>query len=134
MAIESDEHMLTRSFSVLHHIPLGKPRSSDFDAMLLRHPGERGVAIDHWAALVTEGDNYSVFSLEGESGSCRADGTLTADGTGSPAMWIKDVIDGAIVTTLVPSKGKLGDILRPATEVVKDERIDVIRKKNPDDS
>jgi dipeptidase E len=102
--------------------------------MLLRHAGERGVAIDHWAALITEGDDYRVWAIEGESGSLLPDGGLTADGTGSPAIWTKDVVDGKLKVVLAPSTGKLADLLRPATEIVQDPRIDVLRKINPDDT
>ena len=37
--------------------------------MMLRHSGERGIAIDHFAALVVEGENYSVLSISGKPGS-----------------------------------------------------------------
>ena len=41
----------------------GVLRATDFDAMLLRHSGERGIAIDHWAALIIEGSEYRVLSI-----------------------------------------------------------------------
>ena len=35
-----------------------------------RHPGERGLGLDHFCALVTEGDgSYSVLSCPGKEGS-----------------------------------------------------------------
>ena len=44
-------------------------RATDFDKMLLRHPGERGICIDHFAALVIEKDgSYNVLSLPGRPG------------------------------------------------------------------
>lgn len=110
----------------------GTPRSLDFDAMLLRHPGEQGVAIDHWAALVTEGDNYRVFTVQGDSGSLMPDGSLTADGAGLPAIWTKEVVDQVVKTTLAPKEGKLADLLRPATDITQDPRADLVRKANPE--
>ena len=44
-------------------------RAIDFDEMLKRHAGETGLAIDHWAALVVDGDRYSVLSVPGKPGS-----------------------------------------------------------------
>jgi dipeptidase E len=38
----------------------GVLRAIDFDAMLLRHAGEQGICIDHWAALCVDGDAYEV--------------------------------------------------------------------------
>ena len=40
----------------------GTARAADFDEMMRRHPGETGVGIDHFAALVVEGNRYSVLS------------------------------------------------------------------------
>merc|ERR1712227_730345 len=39
----------------------GVLRSDDFDAMLKRHPTERGIQIDHWAAIVVENGRYKVI-------------------------------------------------------------------------
>ena len=47
----------------------GTLRAFDFDEMLLRHPGERGIGIDHYAALVVEGNKYSVLKIPGKPGS-----------------------------------------------------------------
>jgi len=110
----------------------GTPRCLDFDQMMLRHPGERGVAIDHWAALVTDGGDYRVFTVAGDSGSLLDDGSVTQDGKGAPAIWTKEVVEGQIVTTLAPAAGKLDDLVRPATEIVQDARCHDIRKANPE--
>lgn len=49
----------------------GVRRAVDFHAMMRRHPTERGVAIDHWAALVLPGDGtYEVFSTPGKKYQC----------------------------------------------------------------
>ena len=40
----------------------GTLRATDFDSMILRHKGERGICIDHFAALVVEGDKFKVLS------------------------------------------------------------------------
>ena len=36
----------------------GLLRARDFNSMLKRHSGERGICIDHWAGLVIDGDDY----------------------------------------------------------------------------
>jgi hypothetical protein len=40
----------------------GVLRAIDFDAMLLRHEGEQGICIDHWAALCVDGDAFEVHA------------------------------------------------------------------------
>ena len=97
-------------------------RAVDFDAMLLRHPGEVGIAIDHWAALVLEGDEYSVLSVSGKPGSVVAGEGGAAPrfsaGEGAPGIWLKEVVDGAVRASLVAPTGRVCDILRPATAIV----------------
>jgi len=97
-------HDLTQSNGVL--------RATDFDDMLLRmavdlnksEPTVVGIGIDHYAALVVEGDNrYRVFTFDGKPGSVSHDGrSLSMDEhgkpTGRPGIWIKRVAaveDGA---------------------------------------
>lgn len=75
----------------------GVLRAVDVEGMALRHPGERVVGIDHHAALVCEGDGaYSVFKLPAAQGSVLSDGSFSADHSGTPGVWIKDVVDGTI--------------------------------------
>ena len=104
-------------------------RADDFDQMLMRHPGEYGIAIDHWAALVVEGDKYRVLSISGKVGSVSADSTFQP-GKGRPGIWLKQVVDGSVKKTLVPASGKVCDILRPATKIVDDPRVEVCRTEN----
>ena len=104
-------------------------RADDFDQMLMRHPGECGIAIDHWAALVIEGDEYAVLSVSGKAGSVSADSTFQP-GKGKPGIWLKQVVDGSVKTTLVPASGKVSDILRQATEIVDDPRVTACRAAN----
>eukprot|EP00294_Goniomonas_avonlea_P001383 CAMPEP_0114542180 /NCGR_PEP_ID=MMETSP0114-20121206/1703_1 /TAXON_ID=31324 /ORGANISM="Goniomonas sp, Strain m" /LENGTH=308 /DNA_ID=CAMNT_0001726471 /DNA_START=64 /DNA_END=990 /DNA_ORIENTATION=+ len=108
----------------------GVLRASDFDAMLLRHSGERGIGIDHWAALVVDGDRYSVISLAGMEGSV-LNGAFSPERKGQPGIWIKDVVEGAVQASLVPSQGRVADLLRPAHAVVPDARVDSVRVLNP---
>ena len=61
-------------------------RAADFDEMLKRHSGERGICIDHFAALVVEGEKYSVLSPEGKPGSV-LDGSFSAEQKGTPGIW-----------------------------------------------
>lgn len=107
----------------------GVLRAIDFDAMLLRHPGEVGIAIDHWAALVIEGEDYRVLSISGKPGSVTAEGGFEA-GAGKPGIWLKEVVDGAVRATVVPAEGKVCDLLKPATAIVDDPRVAVCRTEN----
>lgn len=112
----------------------GLLRILDFDDMLLRHPMERGLCIDHFAALIVDGENYRVLSMEGKEGSCREDGTRVTDRSGRPAIWVKDVTeDGGIATWLVPEAGKLSDILKPATTTEEDPAVADCIAENPFD-
>lgn len=112
----------------------GLLRAEDFDAMLRRHPGERGVCIDHFAALCIDGPAYSVLSLPGKEGTFLPGSTKPDfSGAGAPAMWIKTVQGDDIVCEPVPPQGTLVDILKPATHVVEDPRIPAARQENPSD-
>ena len=42
----------------------GVLRMTDFEEMMLRHPGERGITIDHFTALVVNGASYRIVGLE----------------------------------------------------------------------
>ena len=53
----------------------GVLRSTDFAEMLRRHPGETGLAIDHFAALVMCDAEYQVLMLPDKPGSVMPDGT-----------------------------------------------------------
>ena len=94
--------------------------------MMLRHPGERGIAVDHWAALVFDGGNYSVVSVADKPGS-----VPQLDGPNVPGVWIKEVHENQVVSTPLPSKGSLDDLLKPATTIVQDSRIGELRAANP---
>ena len=110
----------------------GVLRATDFDEMMLRHPGERGLGLDHWCALVTEGDgSYSVLSCPDKDGSVLEHGTFSPDRNGKPGLWVLNVVDGVVKRTLAPAQGQLADLLRPAAEIVVDSRTDGIRAKNP---
>ncbi|ORC85995.1 cyclin 1 [Trypanosoma theileri] len=89
-------------------------RSEDFDKMMKRHPTERGIAIDHWAALVLQGDGtYEVFSVPGK--------TRVNDNTSIPAVYIKDVVNGQLSTEVLPVKGPISTVLRsPTGPIVRD--------------
>lgn len=107
--------------------------------MLLRHAGERGICIDHFAALIVEGDAYRVLSLPGRPGSVLEDGGYSSTRGGAPGIWIKDVersedSDGEnkhIITRLVQPSGLLSDILRQAVNIVEDTRLEACRLANP---
>ena len=110
----------------------GVPRAEDFDKMMLRHPGEYGIAVDHWAALVLDGKGgYRVYSIPDKPGSVRADGTFVADGTGTPGVWLKEVEAGVVKSKLLPQAGAVSSLLRVPQEIVEDPRIPALRLANP---
>ena len=109
----------------------GVLRMTDFEAMMLRHPGERGITIDHFAALVIDGDQYRVISLEGKPGSVLDTETFSPTREGKPGCWTKDVVEGEVKTTLVPTEGSLASLVRKATEITDDPGLAVVRTSNP---
>lgn len=112
----------------------GLLRADDFDSMLLKHKGEKGLCIDHFAALIVEGDLYRVISITGKKGSVMDDNTYSGLREGKPGIWSKEVIDGKVVRKLVPSNGKLSELLCTATKIERDARVDKCRKENPQPS
>lgn len=136
----------------------GVLRADDFDEMLLHHhPDEVGLGIDHWAALVVDRaqDVYRVVSLEGKPGSVvyhdsnkNSGGSagddadengiisacgFSASGKGVPGVWLKQVKEGKVVATVLPSSGKLSDILQPARSISEDyDALAQCRHENPD--
>ena len=111
----------------------GVLRATDFDQMLLRHAGEVGIGIDHWAALQVDGDSFTVVSIPGKEGSVLPNGEFSPDRQGKPGIWIKTVENGKVCRRLCPPSGKLSEILFPADEIVLDPREDECRKQNPAD-
>jgi dipeptidase E len=112
----------------------GVLRAYDFDECLKRHTGEVGIGIDHFAALIVDGPNFRVLSLEDKEGTNK-NGTFVEDGSGIPGIWIKRATEnGEIVSTICPTEGQLKDILSVATSIVEDfEETHKCRKANPDD-
>lgn len=117
----------------------GVLRSDDFDSMLLRHEGERGIGIDHWAALVCEGERYRIVYHDDRPGSVVVDDVtgetrFCPDRTGSPGVWVKEVVNGVVEQWVCPSDGKISDILRfPTADIVEDSlELAKCRRANPD--
>lgn len=96
-------------------------REEDFKEMLKRHPSERGIAIDQWAAILFPGDGtYEVLSVPGK-GRENADSIL--DQGVLPGVYTLDVVPplGKVQRLTAPRKGQLSDLLRhPSGPVVKD--------------
>ncbi len=101
----------------------GLLRATDFDQMLLRHAGETGICIDHYAALVIDGEAYRVVSAEGREGSAE----------GRPGVWRKTVVDGEVLATVAPAAGKVHTLLRKADAIVQDIYLAEARAANPDE-
>ena len=113
----------------------GVLRAVDYDGMLRRHNGETGVCIDHFAALVVDGADYSILSLDGKPGTALADRDAAPDftGAGAPWIWLKRVVGEAVVATRLAPRGRLADALTPATAIVEDPRVEAARAANPSD-
>lgn len=94
------------------------------------YPNETGICIDHYAALLVDGEDFEVLSLTPNPGSIPLDYdeneessetmqfAVDDDGTarGRPGVWIKRVVRNKeneliIEARVCPSKGKLKDIL-----------------------
>ena len=99
--------------------------------MLLRHPGERGIGIDHYAALVVDGDKYSVLKIPGKPGSVLPKGKFSPEQKGVPGVWQKDVVNGKVKTSLVPPKGNLCSLLKMADKIIEDPNLKQAKLDNP---
>lgn len=108
----------------------GVLRANDFELMLKRHPQERGICIDHFAALIFEDETYRVLSLAGRPGSVGPHGTYSAAREGIPGVWIKDIIDGNIITALV-TDGRIDELIKVPIDISIDEGVDQCRLDNP---
>lgn len=121
----------------------GVLRATDFASMLTRHPGETGLAIDHFAALVIQDGQYEVLSLRDKPGSVMDDGSCQP-GHGRPGAWLHPAIEGMDVATAdasgitsarlgraLPARGLLTDILKPARKIQPDLRVEIAREENP---
>jgi len=109
----------------------GLLRAHDLEIMLRRHPGEVGILIDHYCALIIDGNNYEVMPLPGKIGSVMADQSFSPSRDGFPGIWKKEVVEGTIKTTLVPSAGSVDSLLKKATHMVEDPGVDECRLANP---
>lgn len=110
----------------------GVLRANSFDAMLLAHPNEFGIGIDHWAALELHNGHFRVLSVEGKEGSVLPDGTFSPDRAGVPGIWLKKVQDdGRVHAMLCPQSGKISDLLRIPSRIDHDPRVDECRRLNP---
>lgn len=78
----------------------GVLRADDFDAMMLRHSGENGLCIDHFAALILDGEDYRVLALADKLGSVAEDGSFSKERKGTPGLWIKHVDSDRVKTSL----------------------------------
>ena len=110
----------------------GLPRSSDFESMLLRHENELGLGIDHYAALVLDGEEFRVLSLPDAPFGSIPDGDSDLL---KPGVWIKYVEKGVIQSKVCPSYGKVAQLLQvminPEKDIWNDERVELCRMENP---
>jgi len=100
----------------------GVPRAVDLRRMMLRHPGETGIAIDHFAALVIDRDDYRVVSPD-QPGSV----------DGRPGVWRMTAASGEVRAEVVAPAGEVRRILQEADTIHEDPRLAAARAANPDD-
>lgn len=113
----------------------GVSRADDFTNMMRRHSGEYGIAVDEWAALVIDGDSYRVVSRLNHTGSVGPRDAFATNSSGTPGIWSLSVDGGVgeVKRTLVPTEGKVADIIHSPRWVVDDPMVLVARAHNPDD-
>lgn len=119
----------------------GIPRSEDFAHMMQRHTGESAVGVDHYAALMIDGDDYKVISRRGDEcgskpchGSVAPDGSFSPTSDGVPGVWKLSVNnDGSQTRVLAPPQGKIQDLLPSTRYIVDSNFLPVARAQNPDD-
>lgn len=117
----------------------GTPRAEDFNGMVRRHPGERAIGVDNWAAIIIDGDQYSVISRNGKSGSVGPDGKFSSNRTlGRPGVWrihLSNISQhGTVIRELIPETGAMSDLFQPAQFIEPFEgMLKVAREQNPDD-
>lgn len=113
----------------------GVLRATSFTNTLQRHSGEYGIAVDNWAALRIDGQNYRVISRDNKTGSVGPDGQFTSNfSIGRPGAWTMQISkDGQLNRELVPTMGLVDKMLSAANYVVADNILDVARLQNPDD-
>jgi dipeptidase E len=109
----------------------GVLRALDFDEMLLRHRGERGIALDHFAAIVIDSGKYSLFRVEGKSGSDVGTDSPCFDCGGLPGLWIKFVDDSGRIRVRRMEKGPLEELLAPAKWISFDPLVETCSLENP---
>lgn len=110
----------------------GVLRATDFDRILLRTPDELGIAIDHWAALVIDGEQYRVMSFDEKGGSVKNGDEFVTDGSGNPGIWIKEVVDGKVQQRVCPPEGLTKNLLRVPTKIINDvDALRQCRSENP---
>jgi hypothetical protein len=124
----------------------GVLRAYDMDEMILRHPTEVGICIDHNAAFQINGNEYKVLypKVSEEDvdiidpaflvGSVSPDGTFDPDRTGLPGCWIKHVVDGNVVDRMLcPDVGEVSSILVIPEKIRQSIRnLDIAKIENPD--
>ena len=106
-------------------------------ATTLRHPGETGLAIDHYAALVIEDGQYRTLALPGKPGS-RTPSGANEPGKGTPAVWLKRIAGSGgqqqlEERALPEAGGPLAEVFVPAVDIVEDPRVAIARVENPAD-
>ena len=58
--------------------------------------------------------------------------SISEDSAGRPGVWVLEVEGGKVVRWLAPARGTLmADLLRPASSIVHDPRVDGVRALNP---
>jgi len=113
----------------------GIPRSTDMDEMLLRHPQERAICIDNYAALMIDGDAYRIVHVKNTGSVVFGEDSkpeLVTDKSGIPGVWVKHVTrNGNVSKRLAPDSGLTRDLFRSARQIEEDSLLEQARADNP---
>ena len=113
----------------------GQLRAKSFTTMMQMHSGETGIAIDNWAAIVVNGDSYTIVSRAGKPGSAGANGAYEnprGRSGGKPGAFIVEIgTDGRQKRRALPSSGDVSQLAPPARYIVPSPFLGPARMQNP---
>jgi len=110
-------------------------RADSFADTLRAHSGEYGIALDNWAALRIEYNQYQLIKRAGKSGSHDPNGEFTTDfDNGEPGGWQMYVDQlGSLVRMNVATAGDVSLLFRKSRYILQDQILPVAALQNPDD-
>jgi dipeptidase E len=108
----------------------GVPRALDFEGMVSRHHGERGLGLDDAAGLLLADGRYRVVAQDGRTGSMAGE-RFVDDGSGRPGLWIVEGGGAAVRRRAAPPSGAVAELLRAPRTIEPDPLLRSARAENP---